>query len=280
MFIKRLALYLIERFSLYFITPALILHFLFIVNYFTSYFNDFRIVPFLTFYLFFVSMRLLDELKDKSHDDIYYNQRPVQRGLISLNEIGSLLSGIIFFLLIINFSLNTGGGNLYFILLLGYLYLMRYEFFIRNYIRKRLMLYLALHQAVIVLLILYIFASYGANIHSLNSWVFVGLNLLIILSAEIARKIRSTKEDQTGNDTYSSFLGRKTAVVLWLSNILLIIIFTQFLFNSSIYLWILFILTTIVGIIYLKLDTSKSARMILIANITVITLLIIYILRI
>ncbi len=80
--------YLVERFALVTILPALIIHYLFI-NYYISGTIDISdskkwLVGFSTFFGFFVCLRLFDELKDKSHDDTYYKQRPVQRGLITL----------------------------------------------------------------------------------------------------------------------------------------------------------------------------------------------------
>ncbi len=41
----------------------------------------------LAIFLFFLRLRLFDELKDYRHDLRYYPQRPVPRGLISLREV-------------------------------------------------------------------------------------------------------------------------------------------------------------------------------------------------
>jgi Na+/H+-translocating membrane pyrophosphatase len=85
----------------------------------------------------------------------------------------------------------------------------------------------------------------------------------MIMAVEVARKTRPTDLDQTGRDTYSSYLGRGRAVIL-----LLAILFTaQALFSLvagvPIWLAVSLALPALVCVYYLRADSNSSAKAVL-----------------
>src|SRR5712691_4271597 len=87
----RFVQYLVERFSLYTVVPACAIQYLFITHYAAVSLRASEwprwLAGFATYLGVFLLLRLLDDMKDKRHDDRFYGERPVQRGLISLQEL-------------------------------------------------------------------------------------------------------------------------------------------------------------------------------------------------
>lgn len=207
--------YLMERFALPVFLPSAFLHVAFLLQYTapSRLWTDWRliIVGTLTYIGIFLILRLSDELKDKSHDDQFYPDRPVQRGLLSLTQIRRGLVLVIVGIIVINLFVFSVKTFLILLLVGGYMTLMRYEFFIPHILRPRILLYLVTHQLFVPLFFCYYFALVGRWPTSNHDGVFLLINLLMLMSIEVARKIRPRVLENASRDTYSAALGRGRA---------------------------------------------------------------------
>jgi 4-hydroxybenzoate polyprenyltransferase len=152
--------------------------------------------------LYLIQIRANDEIKDFEHDNRYYPHRPVQRGLVTLDELAAISRFCVIGQLLLYLSfldLRILGFGL---LSLGYGYLCRKEFFVRQWIRPHFFIYTFAHY----LQLIFLFAAMVAIIQPAD-WgrvlVFILLNIAVL---ELGRKNKPSDQDSAG-DTYSSHLG-------------------------------------------------------------------------
>ena len=160
----------------------------------------------LTIFLFFLRLRLVDEIKDNEYDLVNHPERPVARGLLKVAE----LKKIIIFILVLEVFLqffNSFQGIVFYIVAALYSVLMAKEFFIKNYLTSHLLVALFLHQIIFVVYVFYAISSL-AGIFSLP----VGPSLLSLvfllfsqpLLFELGRKLDHRRDSQglATDDTY------------------------------------------------------------------------------
>jgi 4-hydroxybenzoate polyprenyltransferase len=176
------------------------------------------LVAYLTALLFFLQLRIADEFKDFEEDLRYRPYRPVQRGLVSLKELGVLGA----LAAVVQLALGLWLRPSLVLLLAGvwvYLVLMSKEFFVRTWLTARPITYALSHMVIVPLIDLYATAcdwwpTLGRPPHGLFWFVVVSyFNGLVI---EIGRKIRSPADEEVGVNTYSSLWGPRVAVIVWL----------------------------------------------------------------
>jgi 4-hydroxybenzoate polyprenyltransferase len=267
--------YLIERFSLYSMVPACAIQYLFITHVagVSAQWNDWPrwLTGFVTYIGVFLLLRLLDDMKDKRHDDRFYGERPVQRGLISLQELAWLAGALLVVLTAANLLWSTPAGIALYAATLGYITLMRAEFFAPAFLRPRLLLYLLLHQVFVPLLVAYVIYHHGARLETTRDLLFLALNLLMVMAVEVARKIRPSALDQTGRDTYSAYLGRRGALIfLYLIACSVQCLFV-FLGLTSPWLAPLLLLPLLAGLYYDRTDSRAGSQLILGATVVFLT---------
>jgi 4-hydroxybenzoate polyprenyltransferase len=176
------------------------------------------VVAFLTAFLFFLQLRIADEFKDFEEDSRYRPYRPVPRGLVTLRELAWLGAGCAAVQLGLALWLDAPLT----LLLAGvwlYLVLMSKEFFAAAWLKKRAVVYMLSHMAIVPLIDFYATAcdwwpAQGAPPAGLF-W-FVATSYCNGLVIEIGRKIRAPADEEEGVVTYSFAWGRKTAVCVWL----------------------------------------------------------------
>ncbi|WP_430401768.1 UbiA family prenyltransferase [Fluviicola sp.] len=167
---------------------------------------------------FFLLVRIFDEFKDAEDDASYRKELPVPRGLVSLKEL--LILGVIvvlaqFAVILIFFPKLL----VIWLVVLFYLCLMGKEFFIPKWLKKHQFWYVTSHMFIIPLID--ILAS-GLDWALENAMPSLGLGLFFLVSyfngmvLEIGRKIRIPDNERVGVLTYSSMLGLKKALFLWL----------------------------------------------------------------
>lgn len=219
---------------------------------------------------FFLLVRIFDEFKDAEDDASYRKELPVPRGLVSLKEL--LILGIIvvlaqFAVILIFFPKLL----VIWLAVLFYLCLMGKEFFIPKWLKKHQFWYVTSHMFIIPLID--ILAS-GLDWALENAIPSLGLGLFFIVSyfngmvLEIGRKIRTPDNERVGVLTYSSMLGLKKALFLWLGILTITLIFSlvavyfvgyemiaYFLFGG------IFILCSIPAWLSLIKITKKRAKM-------------------
>ncbi|MEO7176977.1 MAG: UbiA family prenyltransferase [Saprospiraceae bacterium] len=232
--------------------------------------NIFLIGIFTTVSLFLL-VRIFDEFKDAADDAAYRPELPVPRGLVSLRELAIL--GVI--LAVIQITLNLYFFPkmliLYFFVI-GYLCLMGKEFFIADWLKKHQFWYVVSHMFIIPLVDIY---ASGLDWFLDNAAAPTGLLFFFAVSymngivLEIGRKIRPPEDESNGVLTYTSMLGTRRAVYLW---ILILLITLSFSVAASyfagygnvgwIVLGIVFLLCSIPAFLFLALQNSKRAKLI------------------
>lgn len=103
--------------------------------------------------LFFISLRLMDDIKDVGKDRIAHPKRALAAGVISLRQakagVHLILAIQILFALLLHTTANAT-SSLTYLILTAYLYLMYREFFAGHYLSTRPLLYALTHQLVIL----------------------------------------------------------------------------------------------------------------------------------
>jgi 4-hydroxybenzoate polyprenyltransferase len=174
-------------------------------------------VAFVTCFIFFLQLRIADEFKDYEEDARYRPYRPVQRGLVTLRELGILFG--------IGAAIQLGLAlwlypKLVVLLAITWTYLaaMSKEFFAADWLRRRHVLYMVSHMVIMPLVDLYATSTdwqpAGATPPRGLFW-FLMASYFNGLAIEIGRKIRSPEDEEEGVATYSRLWGRSTAVASW-----------------------------------------------------------------
>jgi 4-hydroxybenzoate polyprenyltransferase len=167
--------------------------------------------------LFFLQLRIADEFKDFEDDSRYRPYRAVPRGLVSLRELGVVFVFAAMVQLALAWWLDPA---LLFVLFVVWLYLaaMTKEFFVREYLEGRPLLYLVSHMVIMPLVDLY---ATGADWLVAGGGPPVGIGWFLAasffngMSLDVGRKIRSPADEEQGVETYSVVWGRGRAVLAW-----------------------------------------------------------------
>lgn len=161
----------------------------------------------LGFFSFMLRMRVTDEFKDSSHDDSNYPDRPVQRGIISRNQliaIGVISLAIeIFSALAAGFFANNMAASWWYALIIGYSVLTRFEFFVPEFLDRHFNLYFLSHQAIFLVYPIWVFSMFRTEITGYSLGLGVAF-VLLMASMEIMRKyeIRRNPAGEIVLDTY------------------------------------------------------------------------------
>ena len=189
------------------------------------------IALFIIIFMFFFQLRITDEFKDYEEDLKYRSYRPVQRGIISLKALGKIGIATIIIQIILAHVINS--KLIYFMLLVWiYMFLMTKEFFIKNWLTERILIYALSHVVIMIFITLVILKGTGyileshfletlyLSLEKYEKNIFIGLIPLFALNylngivLEIGRKTRKTDEEEHGVQTYSKLWGRKKAVII------------------------------------------------------------------
>ena len=186
---------------------------------------------FIIIFMFFFQLRITDEFKDYEEDLKYRPYRPVQRGVISLKALGKIGIATIIIQIILAHVINP--KLIYFILLVWvYMFLMTKEFFIKNWLTEKILIYALSHVVIMIFITLVIVKGTGyilqdhfsetlyLLLEKYEKNIFIGLIPLFVLNylngivLEIGRKTRRADEEEHGVQTYSKLWGRKKAVII------------------------------------------------------------------
>ena len=186
---------------------------------------------FIIIFIFFFQLRITDEFKDYEEDLKYRPYRPVQRGIISLKALGKIGIATIIIQIILAHVINP--KLIYFMLLVWfYMFLMTKEFFIKNWLTERILIYALSHVVIMIFITLVIVKGTGyileshfletlyLSVEKYGKNIFIGLIPLFALNylngivLEIGRKTRRADEEEHGVQTYSKLWGKKKAAVI------------------------------------------------------------------
>ena len=186
---------------------------------------------FIIIFMFFFQLRITDEFKDYEEDLKYRPYRPVQRGIISLKALGKIGIATIIIQIILAHVINP--KLIYFMLLVWfYMFLMTKEFFIKNWLTERILIYALSHVVIMIFITLVIVKGTGyileshfletlyLSVEKYGKNIFIGLIPLFALNylngivLEIGRKTRRADEEEHGVQTYSKLWGKKKTVII------------------------------------------------------------------
>lgn len=176
----------------------------------------FLTVWFVTFTIFF-QMRACDEWKDLEDDRNFRPERPIPSGLVSLDLIlwlavsGGIIAAFLMSLISLKLLMALG-------LVWIWLGLMTFEFFVPDWLKKRPVLYLVSHMAIMPLIDLFITASEwlpAASGPPTGLWLFLLLSFANGCVLEIGRKVWAPENERDGVETYSGLLGPQRAAWCW-----------------------------------------------------------------
>jgi 4-hydroxybenzoate polyprenyltransferase len=177
--------------------------------------------------LFFLQLRLADDLKDAEDDSHYRPYRPLPRGLVTVRELvvawlGCLLlqtvlalwlSWRLLPLLAITSAYMLVMSNKHVLRVLG----------LENWVERHPALYRATGPVIVPLIFIYAGACdwFAAGYIAPSSFAsIVAANYLTAMVIEIGRKVRAPEDEELGVETYSAVFGRRKAVVIWLATML------------------------------------------------------------
>ena len=187
---------------------------------------------FIIIFMFFLQLRITDEFKDYEEDLKYRAYRPVQRGVVTLKALGKIGIATVIIQIILAYIIDF--KIIYFMIIVWfYMFLMAKEFFIKEWLTKRILIYALSHVVIMIFITLvivnatqYIVLGEAENIfkfvalqryrHNIDIALIplFTLNYLNGIVLEIGRKTRRADEEEYGVQTYSKLWGKKKAVVI------------------------------------------------------------------
>ena len=237
---------------------------------------------FIIIFMFFFQLRITDEFKDYEEDLKYRPYRPVQRGIISLKALGKIGIATIIIQIILAHVINP--KLIYFMLLVWvYMFLMTKEFFIKNWLTERILIYALSHVVIMIFITLVIVKGTGyileshfletlyLSLEKYEKNIFIGLIPLFALNylngivLEIGRKTRRANEEEYGVQTYSKLWGRKKAVfilcILYAIEYILVLLglsnmYKEFFMTGTLILTITLVISIYFMIKFLKKDLT------------------------
>lgn len=216
----------------------------------------------------FLLLRISDEFKDIEEDVKYRPYLPVPRGLVSLRELGML--GML--ILLVNIALvsifQTPLIGLY-LGVLFLLFLMRYEFFIGNLLKHRVV-YTLSHMFIIPALDLYASAldwKIESNYFHWPLLFFLAVSYCNGIVLEFGRKITTPGLEEEGVPTYSKLYGSIGAAYRWVFVMLITMIlacvaayFAGFSLILIALLPVFFLICSLPGFLFTRNPTKKRAQ--------------------
>ncbi|MBB5723128.1 4-hydroxybenzoate polyprenyltransferase [Loktanella ponticola] len=178
---------------------------------------DAFITGFIVAMALFFQVRVCDEIKDYDDDLNFRPERPIPRGLVSLQGV------VRFGLLTIPpaiIAVWAWHAPVLWLLFLVWLWLtaMTFEFGVPALLKARPVLYLASHMAIMPLIDLLLTGiewvpGGGASPHL---WMFIALSFVNGCVLEIGRKLWAPENEITGVETYSGLWGVRKASLIWM----------------------------------------------------------------
>ncbi|MCF8509694.1 MAG: UbiA family prenyltransferase [Hyphomonadaceae bacterium] len=178
------------------------------------------VVAVLVLFGFFFQLRVADEHKDNEDDTKFRPERPVPRGLVTLAELRVVAIGVGATQVALTVALDWRLlGPL--LLVWAWMAVMTKEFFAPAWLKKRPIIYMVSHMAIMPLIDLYATACdwlpAGVALHE-NFGLTLGAFLLLSLVngsvIEIARKSWAPEMERDGVETYSRLWGAQRAGIV------------------------------------------------------------------
>ncbi|MFL5883434.1 MAG: hypothetical protein ACJ77M_00040 [Thermoleophilaceae bacterium] len=155
-------------------------------------------------------VRIFDEHKDYEKDLVNHPGRVLQSGLITLRHL-KVLGAVCIALMALTSILEDGGigrVTLWWVILMGYTLLMLKEFFAREWLEQRLVIYAVSHLVSLPIAVIWM-AQMGGRGHNLPASViwFALAAGFVGASFEVSRKLEAPEDERPTLDSYSKELG-------------------------------------------------------------------------
>jgi 4-hydroxybenzoate polyprenyltransferase len=179
---------------------------------------------------FFLLLRVFDEHKDYELDLRNYPERVLQSGLITLDHLKMIGLCCVVFQLAYALLLDGGFGavSCSWLIMFGYSLLMAKEFFVGEWLEKRIFAYAITHQLIMPLIIWWMLnLGYPGVELGPMAVAFMLLSFVTSMSLEIVRKTRGPEEERDTVDSYSKAFGTLGSVrfVMALVTVMTILLF-------------------------------------------------------
>ncbi|MFZ9936894.1 MAG: UbiA family prenyltransferase [Luteolibacter sp.] len=172
--------------------------------------------------LMFLQLRIADEFKDRDEDARWRPYRPVPRGLVKLTEL-RVLFAIAALLQIVLVVFHDVRLLLVLAVAWAYFTLMSVEFFCRDWLKARPVVYLLSHMGIMPLVDFFGTACEwlprGASTPPGLGW-FLAASFFNGIVIEIGRKLRQPDAEEEGVETYSALWGKAGGAAVWLAAML------------------------------------------------------------
>ncbi len=232
--------------------------------------KTFIIGIFITISLFLL-VRIFDEFKDAEDDAKFRRELAMPRGLISFRELKFIAIIIVIIQVGLNVIFFPKMLIIYFIVM-GYLLLMRKEFFVSDWLKKHQFWYITSHMFIIPLIDIYASGLdwFLAGVSpSKGLLFFFAVSYMNGIVLEIGRKIRIPGKESVGVLTYTSMFGANRAVMLWIFILLVTLalsiaasVFAGYGITAFIILGFVFMLCSLPAFIFIKRKTEKYSKLI------------------
>lgn len=160
-------------------------------------------------FCFFFHLRVFDEHKDFDDDRRHYPQRLLSRGVVTLRHLrwlGGLAIAVELTLSALAGYAALAGWAIAF----GYSLLMYKEFFVREWLRRRFLVYATTHMLLMPLLAVMVY-GFATGRWPWQApgwfWVYSFVGFFVTLNWEVSRKIRAPEQEIEGVDSYTKVFG-------------------------------------------------------------------------
>jgi len=164
---------------------------------------------------YLLHVRIIDEFRDYDHDLEHHKDRPLSIGAVTLNDL-RIIDWMAIIVLALAALYSSLQALLIVVVMLGYSFLARNEFFLGLKFRKHFYLYNAVNlvQMLLLQVLVYTLASdtFTFTTVVLIHFLFTGTGTIIF---EFLRKVKNPGNDGTGQDTYTWFLGFSDALLVY-----------------------------------------------------------------
>jgi hypothetical protein len=151
------------------------------------------LVSFFGFLFFFFQLRLMDERKDYDKDVVAHPERPLPRGLLSVDEVGQTI--VLINLMMLAYGalvmvLTNRVASISYYAVTVYLLLMYKEFFLARWLDERPLLYAVTHQAIVFAICIFAVTVTRPELARNGQTLWLGLMILgSFFSYEVCRKL-------------------------------------------------------------------------------------------
>ena len=174
---------------------------------------------FIAVYAALLMLRVYDEHKDYAIDLRNHPQRVLQRGLITLSHLKVLGAIAIAVQLVASLSFDRSAETIVgpvtqrWLVVVVWSALMAKEFFVGEWLSRRLILYAISHMLILPMAVLWV-VQMGAGAAALpaSAYLLAAIALLSGFAFEIGRKTRAPADERPTVDSYTKVLGLRGAV--------------------------------------------------------------------